>query len=134
MVCLKYSPTLPIISFKQPTNLISMLRLSKLPVKKQMRGKLKGIKPCNVSSHLWPSIHNPKVFVLFPKPKKIQLRDLFNLNTKPIIHPEKHFKPHFIYYINKSKCTNQIHPHLQTELLNCRMLCLCVTPVLILLY
>ena len=76
----------PMLSFKQPPNLRSVLCHAKLPTLKQTRRKLTGIKPCNEPCNLCPYIDKSKTFKSNHTKEIFEMTEAYNCSTKGIIY------------------------------------------------
>jgi hypothetical protein len=76
----------PMLAFKQPPNLRSMLCHAKLPANKPTKRKLVGIKPCNEPCSVCPYIDTSKEFHSNQTKEKFQMTESFNCSTKGIIY------------------------------------------------
>jgi hypothetical protein len=76
----------PMLAFKQPPNLRSVLCRAKLPNLKQTRRKITGIKPCNEPCNLCPYIDNTKTFKSNHTKETFEMTEAYNCSTKGIIY------------------------------------------------
>ncbi len=92
----KIFPLPPMVAYKQPPNLKSVLCRAKLPQNKHPKRRLVGMQPCNKPCNVCPYITKTKSFTSSHTNKTFDLKGLFTCATTGVI-----------YLANCSKCQKQ---------------------------
>ena len=83
---LKIFPKPPMVAFRQPANLQSMLCRAKLPSEQKVKRKVLGMKPCHNPCNTCPYVSTTKVAKSSHTKETITLTGSFNCNTSGIIY------------------------------------------------
>jgi hypothetical protein len=92
----KIFPLPPMVAYKQPPNLKSVLCRAKLPQNKHPKRRLVGMQPCNKPCNVCPYITKTKSFTSNHTNKTFELKGLFTCTTSGVI-----------YLASCSKCKKQ---------------------------
>jgi hypothetical protein len=92
----KIFPLPPMVAYKQPPNLKSVLCRAKLPQNKHPKRRLFGMQPCNKPCNVCPYINKTKTFTSSHTKQTFELKGLFTCATSGVI-----------YLANCSSCKKQ---------------------------
>ena len=92
----KIFPLPPMVAYKQPPNLKSVLCRAKLPHNKHPKRRLVGMQPCNKPCNVCPYVTKTKTFTSNHTKQSFDLKGLFTCATSGVV-----------YLINCSSCNKQ---------------------------